>query len=52
VVVHSRNGDEHWGLDWFEPPKSETLRLVSGGIMRGRGVPSNRALGRLIWSMG
>jgi hypothetical protein len=58
VVVHmwnsvnGKNGDEHEGLDWFGPPESETLRPVWGGIMRGREVPSNGALGRLIWSTG
>jgi hypothetical protein len=50
--VNGKNGDEHEGLDWFGPPESETLRLVWGGIMHGREVPSNGALGRLIWSTG
>jgi hypothetical protein len=46
----SENGEGHKGLDWFMPLKSKTLRLVWGGNMRGRDVPSNGALGRLIWS--
>jgi hypothetical protein len=49
---HGKNGDEHKGLDWFGPPESETLRPAWGGIMRRREVPSNGALGRLIWSTG
>jgi hypothetical protein len=40
---HGKNDNGHKGLDWFTPHESETLRLVWGGIMRGRGVPSNGA---------
>jgi hypothetical protein len=49
---HGKNSNEHEGLDCFGRPESETLRPVWGGIMCGREVSSNRALGRLIWSMG
>jgi hypothetical protein len=51
-LEYDRNGDEHNGLGWLRPPESETLCPVWGGIMRGREVPSNGALGRLIWSIG
>jgi hypothetical protein len=36
---HGKNDDEHEGLDWFGPLESKILRLVWGGIMRGREVP-------------
>jgi hypothetical protein len=49
---HDENSDGHKGLDWIGPPESETLRPVWGEIMRGREVPLNGALGRLIWSTG
>jgi hypothetical protein len=49
---HGKNGDEHGGLDWFGPPVSETLHPVCGGIMCGGEVPSNGALGHLIWPVG
>jgi hypothetical protein len=51
-LEHSKNGDEHGGLDWFGPPESQTLRLIWGRIMRGREVPSNGSLDHLIWSTG
>jgi hypothetical protein len=49
---HGKNDNEHEDLDWYGPPKSETLHPVWDGIMHGKEVPSNGALGRLIWSTG
>jgi hypothetical protein len=45
------NGKGTVVLDWFRPPESKILRPVWWN-MRGREVPLNGALGRLIWPAG
>jgi hypothetical protein len=45
------NGKDMVVLDWFMPPESKTLRLVWWNYAW-RGIPSNGALGRLIWPAG
>jgi hypothetical protein len=41
---HGKNGNEHRGLDWFEPPESETLCPVWSEIMSGMEASTNAAL--------
>jgi hypothetical protein len=45
------NGKGHEGLDWFRPPESKTLFSVVELGVNGE-IPSNGALGRLIWPAG
>jgi hypothetical protein len=45
------NGKDTVVLDWFRPPESKTLRPMWWDYVEGQ-VPSNRALGRLIWPAG
>jgi hypothetical protein len=46
---HSKNGDDHDGLDWFGPLESETLHPVWGGIMRERSTPKWAPQATLYW---
>jgi hypothetical protein len=45
------NGKDTVVLDWFRPPESKTLCPVWWDYVEGE-VPSNGALGRLIWPAG
>jgi hypothetical protein len=45
------NGKDTVALYWFRPLESKSY-VQCGRIMRGREVPSNGALGRLIWPAG
>jgi hypothetical protein len=47
----SENGKEMVVLDWFRPPESKTLRPVWWNY-GWKDLPSNGALGRLIWPVG
>jgi hypothetical protein len=47
----SENGKEMVVLDWFRPPESKTLRPVWWKY-GWKDLPSNGALGRLIWPVG
>jgi hypothetical protein len=47
----SKNGKDTVVLDWFRPPESKTLRPVSWDYVESD-LPSNGALGRLIWPAG
>jgi hypothetical protein len=43
------NGKDTMVLDWFGPPESKTLHLVWWHYAWKKDLPSNGALGRLIW---
>jgi hypothetical protein len=45
------NGKDTVVLDWFRPPEGKTLCLVWWDYAEGD-LPSNGALGRLIWPAG
>jgi hypothetical protein len=48
----SENGKDTVVLDWFRPPVSKTLCPVWWKYAWKGKVPSNGALGRLIWPAG